>query len=433
MKYRPIILILLAASQSLYGFGMFSPVSGVDGQPGHRDGSGGTALFSDPMGMARDAQGNLYVCDARNHVIRKISTAGVVSTLAGMPGVSGIVNGKGSAARFNFPADIAISPAGTLYVADSGNHCIRAISTDGTVGTLAGDPANSNDIEQDYGTSYPVVATQLDGKGPAATFNTPSGIAYAPAGFLYVSDTGNHIIRQVNLDGTVISLAGMPGVWGGNDGTGTAARFNSPMGLCVAADGNLYIADSLNHVIRRMTPAKAVTRFSGKTGEFGFRTGTGIVARFSEPTDIAPHPKGGFIVCESFGNSLFRLSAQGDVTLFAGNTGGQTQMTPTPLFRPSSAVCDNLGNVYVADTFNQQVSLIIEKFDMTVARANGTSQLTIAWDSLPGRNYQLQVLGAQGWVNSAIAPVRATTAKTTVSFPMPQDKVGIYRILLLGF
>ena len=125
MKRHLIPLIFLVSGSALFGAETIAPVSGATDQAGHRDGTGDVARFNDPMGLARDAQGNLYVCDARNHVIRKIAPGGVVTTVAGQPGEPGALNGVGSAARFHFPADIAVSPGGVLFVADSGNHCIR--------------------------------------------------------------------------------------------------------------------------------------------------------------------------------------------------------------------------------------------------------------------------------------------------------------------
>jgi sugar lactone lactonase YvrE len=423
MKAYPILSFLLLVGSAQLGAEAIAPVSGASGQAGHQDGTGGGARFNDPMGLARDAQGNLYICDARNHVIRKVAPGGVVTTLAGKPGESGAVNGVGSAARFNFPADIAVAPNGTLYVADSGNHCIRAIAANGAVTTLAGDLGSADDISLDYGGAFTSVATNLDGTGAAARFNGPSGIAYAPAGFLYVSDTGNQIIRKVSINGSVTTLAGKAGEWGTTDGSGVNARFSSPMGLCIGADGDLYIADSMNHTIRRMTPQAAVSTFAGNPLEAACKSGPRLEARFCEPTDIAPHPEGGFIICESFGNALFRLTADGNVSLFADHT----------LSHPNSAVCDAIGNVYVADTFNQEVRLIIEKFRSSIERVGGTNQLTITWDSIPGRSYQLQILVNQAWINAPPAPVLATGEETSVTFPMPQEKSGIYRIMLLGF
>ncbi len=428
MKHLLILSVSLISGSTLFGAETIAPVSGATGLAGHRDGTGGVARFNDPMGLARDAQGNLYICDARNHVIRKVAPGGVVTTVAGQPGESGAVNGVGSAARFHFPADIAVSPGGVLYVADSGNHCIRAITANGTVTTLAGDLGNSDDVSLSYG-AITSVPTQLDGNGAAARFNRPSGIAYSPAGHLFVSDTGNHMIRRVSLNGAVTTVAGKAGSWGSADGSGSAARFSSPMGLCVGADGNLYIADSANHTIRCMTPPGVVSTFAGNALEAGFKSGPRLKARFLEPTDVVANPEGGFIICEAFGNALFRLSALGDVSLFAGDP----ETGPNSLANPHSAACDPVGNVYVVDTFHQEVRLIIEKFSTSIERIGGTNQLTLTWDSLPGRSYQLQILQNENWVNAPLAPVLANAAETSVTFPMPLQQAGVYRLLLLGF
>ncbi len=422
---RGIITCFLIAT-SLYGADAIAPVSGASGAAGHQDGIGDSALFNDPMGLIRDAHGNLYICDARNHVIRKVAPGGVVTTLAGQPGVSGAVDGVGSSARFHFPADIAVSPDGTLYVADSGNHCIRVIATNGTVTTLAGDLGSADDVNLDYGSNLTPVSTQLDGSGASARFNGPSGIVYSPAGHLFVSDTGNQIIRRVNLDGSVTTLAGKAGEWGSTDGLGANARFSSPMGLCIGADGDLFIADSMNHTIRRMNAQALVSTYAGSPLEAACKSGPRLDARFCEPTDISPHPEGGFIICESFGNALFRLTAEGNVTLFAGHT-------DSVLSHPNSAVSDEIGNVYVSDTFHQEVRLIIEKFRSRIERIGETNQLTITWDSLPGRTYQLQILENQEWINASPAPVVATHEVTSVTFPIPQKQTGIFRVLLLGF
>lgn len=428
MKRFFTIVALFAACPVAHGDGILSSISGENGAAGHHDGTGGGARFNDPMGLARDSQGNLFVCDARNHVIRKISPAGIVSTVAGEPGEFGAANGIGSAARFYFPADIAIAPDGTLYIADSGNHCIRKIIADGTVSTLAGKLGGAVDYTPRTENEVFTVSTpQLDGQGETARFNTPSGIAYSPAGFLYVGDTENQTIRKVTLNGTVTTVAGATGVWGKVNGTGSSARFQSPMGMCIGVDGNLYIADSLNHCIRRMTPAGVVTTFAGSTLQAGSKVGTALEARFSQPTDITCHPDGGFIICDSFKNTLYRITSDGTVSKISDTS------SLSALANPSAAVCDPLGNVFVSDTFNQQVQLIIEKFGMETTLVNGTHQLRITWDSLPGRDYQLQILADQGWINAPLPIVRASAAQASISLPMPAQKTGIYRILLIGF
>jgi sugar lactone lactonase YvrE len=428
MKAYALVTIALLAAHSFCGAEAIAPVSGFQDEAGHLDATGTAARFSDPTGLARDAQGNLYVCDARNHVIRKIAPGGIVTTIAGQAGVSGAVNGTRSAARFCLPSDIAVAPNGTLYVADTGNHCIRRITTAGVVSTLAGDLGSADDIDVSYGSTYTTVAADLDGTGAYARFNSPSGITLAD-NFLYVSDTGNQLIRKITLAGAVTTVAGKAGEWGTTDGAGTNARFSAPMGLCMGADGNLYIADSMNHTIRCMTPQFVVSTYAGNALEAACKPGPRLAARFSEPTDITPHPGGGFIICDSFGNAMFRLTADGNVSILSQHQ----DSSPNVLAHPNSAVCDAYGNVYVSDTFHQQVRLIIEKFDITIQKANGSNQLTITWDSIIGRSYQLQQLTNQSWGNTNIAPITATQAQTSVSFPMPQQKSGIYRIMLLGF
>jgi len=429
MKRRLLTIPFFLATIGILSAEVVAPVSGSNGEAGFMDGKGSAAIFNDPMGLARDSQGNVFICDARNHVIRKITSAGVVSTLAGQPGVEGAVDGVGGNARFRFPADIAVSPAGDLYVADSGNHCIRKVKADGTVTTVAGMLGSANDITVDYGTTaYTVVAPVLDGKGTAARFNGPCGIAYA-GGFLYVSDTGNHLIRRIDLNNSVTTMAGKPGAWGAADGTGATARLNAPMGMCIGADGNIYIADSENHTIRCMTPSGAVTTYSGRAGQHGCKPGFRLDARYSAPADICVHPDGGFIVCDSFSNTLFRIQASGMVSVLSGGAEPQANT----LGNPSSAVCDPSGNVFVADTFSQQIRLVIAKFGITISQTGHNKQMAITWDSLAGRDYQLQVLGTNGWGNSAIAPIRATGAVSSVSFPLPANPTTLYRILLLGF
>lgn len=428
MKFYALLSIVFLTASSLCGAEAIAPVSGAQDEAGHLDATGTAARFSDPSGLARDAQGNLYVCDARNHVIRKIAPGGIVTTIAGQAGVSGAINGTGSAARFCFPSDIAVAPNGTLYVADTGNHCIRSITTAGVVSTLAGDLGSADDIDDSYST-YTTVAVDLDGTGANARFNSPSGITYAND-FLYVSDTGNQLIRKVTLAGATTTVAGKAGEWGTTDGAGTNARFSAPMGLCIGTDGNLYIADSMNHTIRCMTPLFAVSTYAGNALEAACKPGPRLTARFSEPTDIAPHPSGGFIICDSFGNAMFRLSAEGNVSILSQHE----DSSPNALANPNSAVCDAYGNVYVSDTFHQQVRLIIEKFDITIQKANGSNQLTITWDSIIGRSYQLQQLTNQTWGDAPVAPIQATQATTALTFPIPlQQKSGIYRIMLLGF
>jgi sugar lactone lactonase YvrE len=203
------------------------------GAQGAADGSGTAASFNGPAGVAADAAGNLYVADQVNNTIRKITPAGVVTTLAGS-GAQGAADGAGTAASFNFPAGVAVDALGTVYVADQNSNTIRKITPAGVVTTLAGSGS----------------ASDADGSGTAASFNLPSAIAVDASGAVYVPDYG-HKIRQITQAGVVTTLAG-GGSHGFADGIGAAASFYFPNGIAVDGRGNVYVADAFNHSVRKI-------------------------------------------------------------------------------------------------------------------------------------------------------------------------------------
>jgi serine/threonine-protein kinase len=219
--------------------GLVSTFAGTGAQ-GRAD-SPDTATFNSPLGVAVDGSGNLYVADYGNDVIRKISPAGLVSTLAGT-GAVGADNGAGIAATFDLPEGVAVDASGNVYVADNGNNLIRKITPAGVVSTLAGS-----------GT-----AGSANGTGTSASFNSPFGVAVDAAGNVYVADSGNNLIRKITPAGVVSTLAGS-GARGANNASGSAASFNTPSGVSVDASGNVYVADENNNQIRKITPAGVVS------------------------------------------------------------------------------------------------------------------------------------------------------------------------------
>jgi hypothetical protein len=181
--------------------GVVTTLAGLAGSTGTTNGAGSTARFSYPSGAAVDSGGNVFVADAGNHSIRKVTSAGVVTTLAGLAGSPGANNGTGSAARFDYPYGVAVDSGGNVYVADDYNHTVRKITPAGEVTTLAGQAGSS-------GTN--------DGTGTAANFSYPQGVAVDSGGNLYVADTYNHTIRQITPVGEVTTLAGQAGSSGTN-------------------------------------------------------------------------------------------------------------------------------------------------------------------------------------------------------------------------
>ncbi|MEY4093564.1 MAG: hypothetical protein RLZZ53_763, partial [Acidobacteriota bacterium] len=181
------------------------------------DGTGQEAQFDAPRGVAIDRDGTIYVADTRNNIVRKITSSGVVTTLAGTGGTEGATNGTGAQARFNEPFGVAVDDAGNLYVADASNNAIRKITAAGVVTTFAGGGAAGID----------------DGSGTSARFDEPRGICIDSTGTLYVADYDNHTIRKITSAGVVTTIAGRADVPGSADGQGTAATFRGPMGIAV--------------------------------------------------------------------------------------------------------------------------------------------------------------------------------------------------------
>jgi sugar lactone lactonase YvrE len=186
--------------------------------PGYTNGVGTGTRFNYPSGIAVDSSGNLYVADYFNCLIRKVTTAGTVTTIAGsaagIGGYSGSADGVGAAARFSYSQGIGVDSFGNLYVADSGNHIIRKITSGGNVTTIAGNTGSC--------------CGSADGFGTAARFYRPQGIAIDSYGNLYIAESGNHLIRKITSGGNVSTIAGSSGLPGYNNGVGSVAMFKSP-------------------------------------------------------------------------------------------------------------------------------------------------------------------------------------------------------------
>jgi len=273
--------------------------------PGYIDGQGAAARFSGPSGIATDSSGNVFVVDSNNQLIRKITSAGLVSTLAGIVGNTGSANGTGTAASFNFNsfASIATDSAGNVYVTDTNNNSIRKITAAGIVTTLAGSGA----------------AGQNNGTGTSANFNMPTGIATDSAGNIYVADTYNHQIRKISSVGVVTTLAGS-GSSGSTDGPANLASFNMPTSLTVDSAGNIYVADTYNDTIRKITATGTVSTLAGTAGMIGSNNATGVAATFNYPYGIVADSLGNIYVADKGSNSVRKITSGGIVTTVVGST-----------------------------------------------------------------------------------------------------------------
>ncbi|MBI4625811.1 MAG: hypothetical protein HY736_21645, partial [Verrucomicrobia bacterium] len=348
MNARPIAVFVFAAafipvSAQTYTFTTFAGEAGY----GSTDGTGSAARFKGPSGVAVDGGGNVFVADHDNHTIRKITPAGVVTTLAGTPGSSGSADGTGGAARFSFPSSVAVDGGGNVFVADKGNNTIRRITPAGVVTTLAGAAGNSGGA---------------DGTGGAARFTAPLGVAVDSGGNLFVTDSGNCTIRRITPAGVVTTLAGAAGSVGSADGIGSAARFTGPSGVAVDGSGNVFVADPGNGTVRRVTAAGNVTTVAGTPGLFGGQDGTGGAARFKGLSGIAVDRSGNLFVADQDNGTIRRITAAGLVTTLAGTAGGRGSAdgigSAAQFNFPSSVAVDASGNLFVADKGNSAIRRI---------------------------------------------------------------------------
>jgi sugar lactone lactonase YvrE len=332
-----------------------STLAGLAGVQGNVDGTGSTARFNYPQGVAVDTSGILYMVDSFIYTVRRITSAGVVTTIAGLAGSFGSVDGTGNAARFSFLYGIATDSTDNLVVVDTGNHTIRKITPLGGVTTWAG-------LTGSFGSA--------DGTGSIARFRYPYGLAMDSAGNVYVADTNNYIIRKITSAGVVSTLAGFAGSIGSTDGAGSAARFAFPTGIAVDSAGNLFVADYYNYSIRKITPGGLVTTFAGLSGSFGSADGTGSAARFNTPWGIAIDSTDTLYVADSGNFTIRKITSAGVVTTLAGLAGSSGSVDGTGsnarFYNPNGVAIDSVNNIiYVVDTGNHTIRKITAVGDVT--------------------------------------------------------------------
>jgi sugar lactone lactonase YvrE len=333
--------------------GFITTVAGLSGSSGSADGTGSAARFYQPDSTAVDGAGNVYVTDTLNDTVRKISSNGVVTTVAGEAGSIGSTDGSGNAARFNTPGSVAVDEAGNLYVADTRNNTIRKITSGGAVTTLAGT------------TGYPGLGS-TDGTGSEARFFSPSGLTLDSAANVFVADTYNSTIRKISSEGVVTTVAGLPGFHGSADGSGSEARFNRPLGLAVDTAGNLYVADTVNHTIRKITSGGTVTTVAGLALSQGSADGTGSEARFRSPAGVAVDSFGNVYVADGGNRTIRKVDSNGMVTTVAGLAGGAAGRvdgtgSEARFSGPNALALDAAGNLYVVDNGSPAVGTILRK------------------------------------------------------------------------
>ncbi|MGB0581262.1 MAG: SMP-30/gluconolactonase/LRE family protein [Limisphaerales bacterium] len=391
---RALFTILLLSILPAWAQDQVGTVAGAGGEIGSADGNGAMARFNDPSGLAVGSDGRIYLADSRNHVIRAIATNGVVSTLAGVAGEQGNLDGVD--ARFDHPSGLIILADGSLLVGDTGNHVIRRIAVDGTVATFAGLAGQ---------------ADHLDGQASSARFSSPIGLAVDAAGNIFVADSGNHVIRRIDSSGNVSTFAGRPEEWGSENGTN--ATFNGPLDLAFDAAGHLLISDANNYSIRRVSPSGEVSVFAGQPGDD---------SRLGKPAELVITPAGVVYVADSLHHVIRRIDSNGSISIVSGSIGATGNVDGingvARFFNPYGLALAIDGRLLISDAYNQTVRELIAPFALAVA-PNGNS-VEVSWESIPGRRYRLEQRAdsATGNWMPLGAEVTASDSVTTVTLPL---------------
>ncbi len=330
------------------------------GLVGNTNGTGVASSFKFPVGVAADSSANIYVADTGNDVIRKVTPGGVVTTFAGT-GFVGVMDGNGTAASFDSPIGLATTSGGTLYVSDYGSNLIRKVTSAGMVTTFAGSG----------------LAGSADGPGSLASFNHPYGLAVDSFGNVYVADSGNFLIRKITPGGLVSTLAGS-GAAGYVDATGSAASFKLPTGLAVDSNGNVYVADLSNPAIRKITPGGIVTTIAG-SAVGGVADGIGAAASFLNPQGLAFDTAGNLFVVDKGSYSIRKIAAGAIVTTVAGGAGGGTvngNGTSAQFNAPIGIAADSSGNLYVSENNGNVIRKIETPNAVTASSTTTTTAAT---------------------------------------------------------
>ena len=349
------------------GNGALSRVAGTS--RGDYSGDGGpatSAMLSFPSGVAVDASGNLFIADLGNNRIRKLTPAGLITTVAGngILGYSGD-GGPATSAELDRPSDVAVDASGNLFIADNGNNRIRKVTAAGIITTVTG--SGSAGYSGDGGSAA------------SAELDLPWGVAVDASGNLFIADYGNSRIRKVTVAGIITTVAGNGSTgYSGDGGPGTSAQLDGPNGVTVDASGNLFIADSISDRIRKLTPAGIITTVAGN-GFFGYSGdgGPATSLSLSQPVGVAIDTSGNLFIADYSNSRIRKVTLGGIITTVAGNglgdySGDGGPATSAVLFGPTGVAIDTSGNLFIADILNNRIRKVTPAGIITTVAGNGS-------------------------------------------------------------
>ena len=326
--------------------GIITTVAGTGSRGYSGEGTAINEKINKPAGVSVDASGNIYIADTGNHRIRKVDADGIITTVAGT-GSRGY-SGEGTAIneKINKPAGVSVDASGNIYIADTGNHRIRKVDAGGIITTVAGTGSGG----------YSGEGTAINEK-----INKPGGVSVDESGNIYIADTENHRIRKVDAGGIITTVAGNGSTtYCCDGGPATSASINEPAGVSVDADGNIYIADTENHRIRKVDADGIISTVAG-TGSAGYSgEGTAINKKIKEPKGVSVDADGNIYIADTENHRIRKVDADGIITTVAGTgsrgySGDDGQATEGKINKPAGVSVDESGNIYIADTENHRI------------------------------------------------------------------------------
>ncbi|HTA83822.1 MAG TPA: T9SS type A sorting domain-containing protein [Bacteroidia bacterium] len=422
--------------------GIIATIAGNGTGAYNGDGEAATlSEFNDTYGMATDKAGNVYLADGKNNRVRKVSTSGIISDFAGN-GTAGYSGDGGSAvlAELNLPEGVAIDNSGNVYISEVSNNRIRKVNTNGIISTFAGNGSPG-----------------YSGDGSAATnasLYAPAEIASDISGNLYIADSYNHRVRRINTSGTISTIAGNGNVGStGDGGEATSAELAYPYGVTVDTKGNTYIGDANSSLVRMINSNGIISTIAGN-GTAGYKGdgGPATAAEINSPVSLTSDAAGNIFIADEYNHCVRRVNSAGIISTIAGNgtkgySGDGGPATSATMDTVSAVFADPSGNIYISDLGNKRVRKLTNSCTLTgnistftdvlcfgantgsatVVAASGTTPYSYSWTPNGGTNATANNLAA-GTYSVIVTDINGCAATASVNITQPPAITGSFNI-----